>query len=139
MEVTREEMLEFAKQATFQLDDRLCPYDRETLRAEAWLMGYEFAKRHQPEYEESPEQEEKPDEEYEAPTGEAWHNVIDEQPGDGEKVRIRILTNYRVLYQVATFKKNEATDEYAFFWTYGFVKACANVMWRRLKESEKED
>lgn len=46
MEVTREEMLEFAKQATFHLDDRLVPYDRETLRAEAWLMGYEFAKKY---------------------------------------------------------------------------------------------
>lgn len=45
MEVSREEMLEFAKQATFSLDDRLVPYDRETLRAEAWLTGYEFAKR----------------------------------------------------------------------------------------------
>ena len=45
MEVTREEMLEFAKQATFHLDDRLVHYDRETLRAESWLMGYEFAKR----------------------------------------------------------------------------------------------
>jgi len=47
MEVTREEMLEFAKQATFHLDDRLVPYDRETLRSEAWLMGYEFARRHE--------------------------------------------------------------------------------------------
>ena len=47
MEVTREEMLEFAKQATFHLDDRLVPFDRETLRAEAWLIGYEFARRNE--------------------------------------------------------------------------------------------
>jgi ADP-dependent phosphofructokinase/glucokinase len=46
MEVSREEMLEFAKMATFQIDDRLCPFSREDLRAEAWLEGYEFAKRH---------------------------------------------------------------------------------------------
>ena len=45
MEVSREEMLEFAKMATFHLDDRMVPFDRETLRAEAWLIGYEFAKR----------------------------------------------------------------------------------------------
>lgn len=43
----REEMLEFAMRETFHLDDRLCPYSREELRAEAWLMGYYFAKRHQ--------------------------------------------------------------------------------------------
>jgi len=30
MEVTREEMLELAKRETFHLDDRLCPFDRET-------------------------------------------------------------------------------------------------------------
>ena len=35
MEVSREEMLEFAKMATFHLDDRLCPLSREDLRAEA--------------------------------------------------------------------------------------------------------
>ena len=46
MEVSREEMLEFAKMATFHIDDRLCPFSREDLRAEAWLEGYEFAKRH---------------------------------------------------------------------------------------------
>lgn len=38
-------MLEFAKMATFHLDDRLVPFDRETLRAEAWLAGYEMSKR----------------------------------------------------------------------------------------------
>jgi hypothetical protein len=47
MEVTREEMIELAKRETFHLDDRLVPFDRETLRAEAWLQGYEFAKRHE--------------------------------------------------------------------------------------------
>lgn len=52
MEVTREEMLELAKRETFHLDDRLCPFDRETLRAEAWLQGYEFARRHEPKKEE---------------------------------------------------------------------------------------
>lgn len=45
MEVSREEMLEFAKMATFHLDDRLVPLDRETLRAEAWLLGHEMSKR----------------------------------------------------------------------------------------------
>ena len=45
MEVSREEMLEFGKMATFHLDDRLVPFDRETLRAEAWLHGYEMSKR----------------------------------------------------------------------------------------------
>ena len=45
MEVSREEMLEFGKMATFHLDDRLVPFDRETLRAEAWLLGREMSKR----------------------------------------------------------------------------------------------
>lgn len=45
MEISREEMLEFAKMATFHLDDRLVPFDRETLRAEAWLHGHEMSKR----------------------------------------------------------------------------------------------
>ena len=44
---THEEMLELAKRETFRLDDRLVPFDRETLRAEAWLSGYYFVKRHQ--------------------------------------------------------------------------------------------
>ena len=47
MEVSREEMLEFGKMATYHLDDRLVPFDRETLRAEAWLLGYEFARRYE--------------------------------------------------------------------------------------------
>lgn len=38
-------MLEFGKMATFRLDDRLQPYDRETLRAEAWLLGHDMAHR----------------------------------------------------------------------------------------------
>lgn len=48
--------------ATFHLDDRLCPFNREDLRAEAWLMGYQFAKRHQQQPEEvsEPEPEFKP-------------------------------------------------------------------------------
>ena len=45
MEVSREEMLEFGKMATFHLDDRLVPFDRETLRAEAWLLGHEMSQR----------------------------------------------------------------------------------------------
>ena len=52
MEVTREEMLELAKYETYHLDDRLCPMSREDLRAEAWLQGYGFAKRHQPQADE---------------------------------------------------------------------------------------
>lgn len=46
--LTREELLEFAKMATFRLDDRLCPFSREELRAESWLAGYWFARSHQP-------------------------------------------------------------------------------------------
>lgn len=57
MEVTREEMLELARRETYHLDDRLVPFSRETLRAEAWLLGYEFAKDHGKE-----EKEEKPEE-----------------------------------------------------------------------------
>ena len=53
MEVSREEMLEFAKRETFHIDDRLCPLSREDLRAEAWLQGYEFARRH-PQEKETP-------------------------------------------------------------------------------------
>ena len=44
--LTREEMLEFAEKMTFHLDDRLVPFSRETLRSEAWLLGYSFAKAH---------------------------------------------------------------------------------------------
>ena len=58
MEISREEMLEFAKLATFHLDDRLVPYDRETLRAEAWLMGYQFARRNGRRQTVEPEQDE---------------------------------------------------------------------------------
>ena len=39
------EMIEFAKSRSFYLDDRLIPYDRDNLRAMAWLDGYRFAKR----------------------------------------------------------------------------------------------
>jgi hypothetical protein len=39
-------MLEFAEKMTFHLDDRLVPFSRETLRSEAWLLGYSFAKEH---------------------------------------------------------------------------------------------
>ena len=39
------EMIEFAKSQSFYLDDRLTPYDRDNLRAMAWLDGYRFAKR----------------------------------------------------------------------------------------------
>ena len=48
IELTKEELLEFAKMATFRLDDRLQPFSREQLRAEAWVEGYLFAKSHQP-------------------------------------------------------------------------------------------
>ena len=47
--VTRDEMLEFAEKMTFHLDDRLVPFSRETLRSEAWLLGYFFAKAHKQE------------------------------------------------------------------------------------------
>lgn len=45
--LTREEMLEIAEIVTFDLDDRLVPLSREELRANAWLVGYNFAKRHE--------------------------------------------------------------------------------------------
>ena len=50
--LTREELLEFAKMATFHLDDRLVPFSRENLRAEAFVIGYLFAKRYQKKREE---------------------------------------------------------------------------------------
>ena len=56
MEITREELLEFGKMATFHLDDRLVPYDRETLRAESWVSGYEFAYRHKREADDLPKE-----------------------------------------------------------------------------------
>lgn len=45
--LTREEMLEIAEIVTFGLDDRLVPFSRKELRANAWLEGYNFAKRHE--------------------------------------------------------------------------------------------
>lgn len=45
--LTLEEMLEIAEIVTFRLDDRLVPFSREELRANAWLEGYNFAKRHE--------------------------------------------------------------------------------------------
>lgn len=42
---TNSEMFEIAKKMTFHLDDRLCSYSREELRARAWLEGYNFAKK----------------------------------------------------------------------------------------------
>lgn len=39
------EMIEIGKKMTYYLDDRLCPYSREDLRAHAWYDGYMFAKR----------------------------------------------------------------------------------------------
>lgn len=45
--LTREEMLEIAEIVTFDLDDRLVPLSRKELRANAWLTGYNFAKRHE--------------------------------------------------------------------------------------------
>lgn len=45
--LTREEMLEIAENVTFGLDDRLVPFSRKELRANAWLEGYIFAKRHE--------------------------------------------------------------------------------------------
>ena len=53
-ELTKEELLEFAKMATFRLDDRLQPFSREQLRAEAWVEGYLFARSHQPQPEQEP-------------------------------------------------------------------------------------
>lgn len=44
--LTRDEMLEFAQQMTFSLDDRLVPLSREALRSDAWLQGFVFAKAH---------------------------------------------------------------------------------------------
>ena len=44
---SRAEMIEIGKQMTFHIDDRLCPYSREQLRAESWVEGYYFAKHNQ--------------------------------------------------------------------------------------------
>ena len=44
---SRAELVEIGKQMTFHIDDRLCPYSREQLRAESWVEGYYFAKRNQ--------------------------------------------------------------------------------------------
>lgn len=41
--LTREQMLDFAEKMTFLLDSRLVPFSRETLRSEAWLMGFTYA------------------------------------------------------------------------------------------------
>lgn len=45
--MTRQEVIDLARRATFRLDDHPVPFDRETLRAESWLAGYEFAKDHE--------------------------------------------------------------------------------------------
>lgn len=53
--LTREELLELARETTFHLDDRLAPYSREDLRAMAWIEGFLFAKRHQQQAEQDKE------------------------------------------------------------------------------------
>ena len=136
MEVTREEMLELAKYETYHLDDRLCPMSREDLRAESWLQGYEFARRHQPK--ERKGLMEKFNEEYENFVKQTWYNSTDKTPEEGEKVCIRILTTDKQYdIHVATFKTNEPTGEQAFFWNTGFCKVSSCVLWRRLTEEEK--
>jgi hypothetical protein len=137
MEVSREEMIDFAKRETFHLDDRLVPFDRETLRAEAWLQGYEFAKRHQPKpkeglYDQFAQQ-------YEDCINAKWFNSEDKLPNEGEKVRIRILTNERRIDETATFKINEPTGEPAFFWKTGFIKVSSCVLWRRFEPCEQTE
>jgi len=137
MEVSREEMIDLAKRETFHLDDRLVPFDRETLRAEAWLQGYEFAKRHQPKpkeglYDQFAQQ-------YEDCINAKWFNSEDKLPNEGEKVRIRILTNKRRIDETATFKINEPTGAPAFFWETGFIKVSSCVLWRRFEPCEQTE
>lgn len=62
--LTREELLEYAKMATFHLDDRLCPFSREDLRAESWVEGYLFAKRQQQQIEKTVDTEPDPEPEF---------------------------------------------------------------------------
>ena len=42
LELTKSELIELARIATFHLDDRLVPYSREDLRAMAWIEGLYF-------------------------------------------------------------------------------------------------
>ena len=136
MEVSREEMIDLAKRETFHLDDRLVPFDRETLRAEAWLQGYEFAKRHQPK--QQPGLYEQFSGKYDKFINATWYNSEEQTPEEGEEVRIRIITNERVIEENAVFKTNEPTGEPAFFWKTGFFKVSNCLMWRRFVEAEKQ-
>ena len=128
-------MLELAKYETYHLDDRLCPMSREDLRAEAWLQGYEFARRHEPQKQKS--LCEKWNEEYETFVKVTWYNSTDKTPEECEKVCIHILTTDNQDFHLATFKTNEPTGEQAFFWETGFCKVSSCVLWRRLTEEEK--
>ena len=58
LELTKSELIELARIATFHLDDRLVPYSRENLRAMAWIEGFYFVKRHQQADEEEKAKEE---------------------------------------------------------------------------------
>ena len=130
-------MIELAKRETFHLDDRLVPFDRETLRAEAWLQGYEFAMRHQPKPQ--PGLYEQFSGEYDKFINATWYNSTDKTPEEGEEVRIRIITNERVIEENAVFKTNEPTGEPAFFWKTGFFKVSNCLMWRRFAKCEQTE
>lgn len=68
-----------------------------------------------------------------------WYNSIDKTPEEGEEVRIRIITNERVIEENAVFKTNEPTGEPAFFWKTGFNKVSKCVLWRRFTKCEQPE
>jgi hypothetical protein len=76
-------------------------------------------------------------EEYEKFINPTWYNSEEQTPEEGEEVRIRIITNERVIEENAVFKTNEPTGEPAFFWKTGFFKVSNCLLWRRFEECER--
>jgi hypothetical protein len=76
-------------------------------------------------------------EEYEKFINPTWYNSEEQTPEEGEEVRIRIITNERVIEENAVFKTNEPTSEPAFFWKTGFFKVSNCLLWRRFEECER--
>ena len=76
-------------------------------------------------------------EEYDEFINATWYNSIDKTPEEGEEVRIRIITNERVIEKNAVFKTNEPTGEPAFLWETGFFKVSSCLLWRRFAKCEQ--
>ena len=68
-----------------------------------------------------------------------WYNSMDKTPEEGEEVRIRILTNERVMEENAVFKTNEPTGEPVFFWKTGVCMVSTCVLWRRFARGEQTE